>query len=444
MQLGRLVEILSESIEKLWSISSCDLILLGDFNVNILSPTLSTQHRYLNNLISDFNLRNMITSPTRTPSQSCLDLILAPVHLPKDYKVISSSITSLDGLTDHHLVGISMALPLHKSPRNKHVHKYRSPPLHKADVRGLLSHISRAFQTTDISCMSLDEATAFWQRSILAGLDAECPEVQARSSSKPRPPPWMTPELQRLQRQRKLTHRQSIQNPTNTYLRQQFRSVRRQGTKLNKELRSRYYLQRFHSSKDSPREHWNLLNSLLGRKPIQTALPVSTSELTNTFASLVTNTLSCKPCPIPLGPAQASGLTALRAVSVTEVQRLLEAINSNSATGSDNIPPRLLKTCAHHLAPSVTLLFNESLCMGQVPACFKHASVVPIYKKGDRSLATNYRPISLLPSLSKILERLVLTQLRHLVSQTPGNLILPPEQFAYRANHSCEDLYLCK
>ena len=86
---------------------------------------------------------------------------------------------------------------------NKHVHKYRSPPLHKADFQGLLSHISRAFQTTNISCMSLDEATAFWQRSLLAGLDAECPEVQARSSNKPRPPPWMNPELQRLQRQRK-------------------------------------------------------------------------------------------------------------------------------------------------------------------------------------------------------------------------------------------------
>ena len=201
---------LSESIEKPWSISSCDLILLGYFNVNILSPTLSTQHRYLINLISDFNLRNMITSPTRSPSQSCLNLILALVHLPKDYKVIYSSITSLDGLTDHHLVGISMALPLHRSPRNKHVHKYRSPPLHKAGFQGLLSHISRAFQTTDISCMSLDEATAFWQRSILSGLDAECPEVQARSSSKPRPPTWMTPEFQRLQRQRKLIHRQSI------------------------------------------------------------------------------------------------------------------------------------------------------------------------------------------------------------------------------------------
>ena len=78
--------------------------------------------------------------------------------------------------------------------------------------------------------------------------------------------------------------------------------------------------------------------------------------------------------------------------------------------------------------------------MGQVPACFKHASVVPIHKKVDRSLATNYRPISLLPSLSKILERLVLTQLRHLVSQNAGNLILSPEQFAYRDNQSCEDL----
>ena len=180
---------LSESIGNLWSISSCNLILLGDFNVNILSPTLFTQQRwYLNNLISDFNLRNMITSPTVTPSQSCPDLILAPDHLPKDYKVISSSITSLDGLTYHHLVSISVALLLHRSPRNKHVHKYRSQPLDKVDFQGLPSHISREFQTTDILCMSLDDATAFSQRSILAGLVAECPEVQAHSSNKPGPP----------------------------------------------------------------------------------------------------------------------------------------------------------------------------------------------------------------------------------------------------------------
>ena len=178
----------------------------------------------------------------------------------------------------------------------------------------------------------------------------------------------MAPELQCLQRQRKLIYRQSIQNPTNTYLRQQFRAIRRQGTKLNKSLRSRYYQQRFHSSKDSPREHWNVLNSLLGRKPIQTALPVSTSELTTTFASLVTITLSRKSSPILLGPPQASALIAVRAESITEVQD----------TGSDNIPPCLLKTCAYHLAPSLTLLFKESLCMGQVPACFKHAPVVPI------------------------------------------------------------------
>ena len=77
--------------------------------------------------------------------------------------------------------------------------------------------------------------------------------------------------------------------------------------------------------------------------------------------------------------------------------------------------------------------------MGQVPACFKHASIVPIYKRGDRSLSTNYWSISLLPSLSKILERLVVTQLRHLVYQNPGNPILPPEQLAYVANQYCEE-----
>ena len=173
----------------------------------------------------DFNLRNMITSPTRTPSQSCLDLIRAPDHLPNDYKVISSSISSLDGLIDHHLVSISMSLPLHRSARNKHVHKHPSP--------WLLSHISRAFQTTDMWCV-LGWGHSLLAKKYIGWMWCWVPRCASELIKQPPPPPWMTPELQCLQRQRKSIYRQSIQNPTNTYLRQQFRPVRRQGTKLNK------------------------------------------------------------------------------------------------------------------------------------------------------------------------------------------------------------------
>ena len=82
--------------------------------------------------------------------------------------------------------------------------------------------------------------------------------------------------------------------------------------------------------------------------------------------------------------------------------------------------------------------FNASLAAGELPQAFKQADITPVhvYKSGDRETASNYRPISLLPIVSKRLEKIVSTQLKAFLA---SNSLLPEIQFAYRANHSTED-----
>ena len=96
-------------------------------------------------------------------------------------------------------------------------------------------------------------------------------------------------------------------------------------------------------------------------------------------------------------------------------------LDINKATGSDGIPVWLLKETAYQISPSLTMLFNKSLRLGIFPGDWKLANIVPIFKKGKRDFVENYRPISLLPVISKVLERCVLAGLRdhisHLISR---------------------------
>jgi len=96
---------------------------------------------------------------------------------------------------------------------------------------------------------------------------------------------------------------------------------------------------------------------------------------------------------------------------VDKVCQLLRELDSNTATGSDGIPAIILKNCAQELASPLARLYQRSLKTGCVPDAWKLATVTPVYKKGPRSDSANYRPISLLPIVSKIMERIIHTKL---------------------------------
>ena len=109
----------------------------------------------------------------------------------------------------------------------------------------------------------------------------------------------------------------------------------------------------------------------------------------------------------------------------------------------DPFPNPILHDCLEEITPIVTDIINKSLSCGVVPQCFKHAPVKPLLKKAslDPNCSRNYRPVSKLPFLSKVLERIVLKQfLQHLESHSL--LVLEPIQPAYRKCHSTETALL--
>ena len=125
----------------------------------------------------------------------------------------------------------------------------------------------------------------------------------------------------------------------------------------------------------------------------------------------------------------------LQPISEKFILKQLRDLKVKKATGLDGIPARFLKDSATVIAPTVTFLVNLSLSTGSVPDEWKKARVVPLYKSGGRENMENYRPISILPVLSKILEKAVNFQLQQYLKKFD---LLSPAQSGFRQHHSTE------
>jgi hypothetical protein len=96
------------------------------------------------------------------------------------------------------------------------------------------------------------------------------------------------------------------------------------------------------------------------------------------------------------------------------VEQFLNNMDTTKANGPDGIPPRLLKEFSREISSSLCSLFNMSLATGCLPMEWKCANVIPIHKKDFVEPMTNYHPISLLPILSKVLERCIFSNISKL------------------------------
>ncbi len=117
------------------------------------------------------------------------------------------------------------------------------------------------------------------------------------------------------------------------------------------------------------------------------------------------------------------------------IEKLLKDLDPNKACGVDEIPPRILKEVAHELAPILTKIFQTSLDSGQLPEDWRRANVSPIYKKGDRTRAENYRPVSLTSVCCKVLEHVLHS---HIMHHLDTHNILTQYQHGFRKGHSTE------
>ena len=143
----------------------------------------------------------------------------------------------------------------------------------------------------------------------------------------------------------------------------------------------------------------------------------SKSQLFNRYFHSVFN----KPShPIPNYDDTQQQLNSLCSLTVTEAEvfEALSQLDTSKAVGIDGIGPRVLKHCTMSLSRPLCYLFNLSLSTGYIPQEWKTHIIIPIHKSNDHSLVNNYRPISLLSNISKVLERLIYNNVSEYVLRT--------------------------
>jgi hypothetical protein len=126
---------------------------------------------------------------------------------------------------------------------------------------------------------------------------------------------------------------------------------------------------------------------------------------------------------------------AIPPVKMNELLQDLLNLDINKSTGTNIIGPKILKVSAPFIVSPLTSIFNRIIDSGIYPNILKNAKLSPIFKSGEKCLPTNYRPISVLPVISKVIEKHIS---RHMYQYLSKYNLLHDAQSGFRSNHSCQ------
>lgn len=196
-----------------------------------------------------------------------------------------------------------------------------------------------------------------------------------------------------------------------------------------------------HISKTDPRRFWQSLRHLnINSKSQDSTVLTDVEAVNNFFINQATQLTANGPNPNPeiltkyedRKHPNVDEEFVFNEVSAEEVDRIIRTLKSN-AIGYDNINLKMLNLVFPHLTIYFTYIINQCLINGIFPDAWKKANVLPIPKNSNPTELSQFRPISILPTLSKVLEKIVANQLnKYLLSKS----IIPSIQSGFRANHS--------
>ena len=228
-----------------------------------------------------------------------------------------------------------------------------------------------------------------------------------------------------------------------------FKSERQTASHSQAAARRRFFARQIENSSNSSKKLFNLTDELLGApksKPLPSDCP--TAKLPQIFCDYFSDKVKKIRTELDDLGASAPSFSAYEGKRFSDFQPVSEKdirdliVQSSTKTCVlDPLPTEIVKEHIDILVPTITEIVNMSLASGVVPMTFKKAVVIPLLKKHnlDKNILKNYRPVSNLPFISKILERVVLNQCQIHLSE---NNLFEIHQSAYRKNHSTETALL--
>ena len=288
------------------------------------------------------------------------------------------------------------------------------------DTIAFKQDIRQQMMKIDIQNPDLDCVVAEFSARLKSTLDIHAPEKSKAIAEKPRCP-WLTDDIRAAKRERRRLEKQLLKDktPENIAL---YRSQRNHVNKLSDIAKKSHYQRAIDEKRSNPKDLFNTFNALTGNVntpvyPKAESDKDSANNFVNYFKEKIDNIsnkfdsradpLVHKTCDIPDDLA----FTQFELLTEQEVERYIRTSPSTTCP-LDPIPTDLLKVCMKETLPVITQLLNKCLATGKMPRPFKEALVIPLLKKKNLEIQfKNFRPISNLPFLSKVLERVVIHQL---------------------------------
>lgn len=167
------------------------------------------------------------------------------------------------------------------------------------------------------------------------------------------------------------------------------------------------------SERESKKDHNTIQQLEVDGDTIHSPLKIA-NQMNIYLASVAKTTLAHQPKTIQktlISKTTNFPCLVLQPTTSTEIKQIIQLIKPKTSTGIDDISPKTLKLCKDELAQPLVNIVNKSFAQGIFPSLLKIAKVHPKFKQGDRKQPSNYRPISLLSTFSKIIEKIVLNRL---------------------------------
>ena len=293
-----------------------------------------------------------------------------------------------------------------------------------------------------------NEMWDLWKQLLMSSIDKHAPVKHKRIGKKKSP--WITSDLLQKMHKRDYLKKKAVQTNDQNYWRQ-YKVARNETNNAIKKQKREYFTTNLDTNKNNPCKTWKLTNKLnsqqhksaniaemkIGNQSVSSSEDIA--EILNSHFTSVGQALANEIPSTDVKPEiylqQTPKTFTFQAVTVDNVRDLLLKTNSKKATGLDKIPCKVLKLAANIIAPSLMHIFNQSIAICIFPTEWKLARVSPIYKKGKKDDPNNfyYRPISVIPVVAKIFEKLVHEQL---YSYLNDNDLLANYQSGFRSLHS--------
>lgn len=412
------------------------IALIGDININIsLDNSDLNSEDYLTTLASH-GLLPAHVFPTR--SGNCLDHVILKT-LGKSKTII------LDApLTDHVPLLFHAELNVSKNVKFCPYRERTNIPSAVKDVEGIqFARILESDNPNEAADMFVDTLTSIINKNTRK---VKIPNKKRIIK------PWITPGLLKCIKHRdklnKIT-KKSAPDDTSKIIYVRYRNF---CNRLLKKIKHNYNQSELQKHQKNPKATWNIIRELANmKKTSQPALDllnnnnaVSSINAVNKYFAHVGQELAAK-IATPLyntlsdytsssNPPVAS--FAMLPVDDAELESVIMSLRNDSAVGADKIPTAFLKAAKSLLITPLKHVINLCLHKGVFPTVFKKAVVHPIHKVGDRNNVSNYRPISVLTSLSKVLEKVLNSRLINFLEK---NDILAHNQYGFRKQKSTED-----